>query len=72
MTPPFPESLGPQDARLILTQEQIPPVLKDRLDKLRLHLMEAVNRRKIRDQLEHEIKRRGYAHDSDEARDLFW
>jgi hypothetical protein len=69
-TPPFPEAVAPDVARLFLPQDQIPPLLKDLLDKLRLHLLEAVNRRSVRDQLELEIKKRGYAHNSDEARSL--
>jgi hypothetical protein len=69
-TPPFPLAVAREVARLFLPQEQIPPLLKDLLDKLRLHLLDAVNRRSVRDQLEFEIKKRGYAHNSDEARAL--
>ncbi len=69
-TPPFPEAVAPDVARLFLPQDQIPPLLTDLLDKLRLHLLEAVNRRSVRDHLEFEIKKRGYAPNSDEARAL--
>jgi hypothetical protein len=69
-TPPFPEAVAPDVARLFLPQDQIPPQLKDLLDKLQTHLLDAVNRRSVRDQLEFEIKQRGYAQNSDEARAL--